>query len=372
MAKKMIDLTKKKPRETSGASSANRFSYQVNWAFLKLIELHKAGQEYLIVLDYHDDVVIANSETAPTRVDFYQVKTSRKKDWSEARLVYRKTHGSLSILGKLYDHKLNFPDNDGKLGFVSHKHCGLAMPDEMKLQQIVPFSNLNAECKTTLLQKIRDEHSLPADPNCDDAIVFIVSPLRIETYTKDLKSELIEYTDGLVPSGEYPVTKLYLVIADAMRQQNDNEDSPRSMEELVAKKSIARSKVQTIIDRMMPSDRYQSIWLKIPVSDFGPNIGMGPRRRIGEGFTRYAAHKQDGTNRVGKTVGQAIRNALSVINANSINTLEELFNVLMPQLTALPTSADESYVKGAIILEWYDNGNDQLPATDPKSSGAAA
>ena len=90
MRRKPIDLTKKKPRETSGASSANRFSYQVNWALSKLIELHKQGKEYLIVLDFHDDVLVADSEAAPTTIDFYQVKTSRIKDWTLARLTLPK------------------------------------------------------------------------------------------------------------------------------------------------------------------------------------------------------------------------------------------------------------------------------------------
>ena len=38
----------------------------------------------------------------------------------------------------------------------------------------------------------------------------------------------------------------------------------------------------------------------------------------------------------------------------------------------LSKSADENYLKGAIILEWNNHGNGQLPATGPKSQGAAA
>ena len=126
-----LDLTQK-PADTSGASSGNRFSFQIDWAFSKLIELHRAGNDYLIFLDLHDDVVVANSETAPSTVDFYQVKTSKKKEWTEARLTYRKKGKSLSILGKLYAHKLSFPSNTGVAVFVSNRHCGLEAPAKFK------------------------------------------------------------------------------------------------------------------------------------------------------------------------------------------------------------------------------------------------
>jgi hypothetical protein len=125
------DLVKKKPRDASGSRSANRFSFQVHWALCELLKLHAGGQDYLLVLDLHEDVMVLNSERTPTRIDFNQIKTDDGDGWTLAALLKRrsgKTGKSLSILGKLYANRVTFGGVPGLLAFVSNAPCnGLAL-----------------------------------------------------------------------------------------------------------------------------------------------------------------------------------------------------------------------------------------------------
>jgi hypothetical protein len=82
-------IVQKKPRETSGPRSANRFDFQKSWALCRLLELHQSGQDYLIVFDYHDDVLVLDSATDPNRIDFYQIKTKQNGHWTRSALVAR-------------------------------------------------------------------------------------------------------------------------------------------------------------------------------------------------------------------------------------------------------------------------------------------
>ena len=57
------------PRERSGSRTQKRYDYQLCWALSMLIDLHQTQDAYLLVLDYHDDVVVFDAEVQPSHVD---------------------------------------------------------------------------------------------------------------------------------------------------------------------------------------------------------------------------------------------------------------------------------------------------------------
>src|ERR1035437_9711941 len=101
------------PREVSGSRSSNRSDYQKSWAFCLLLKLHKTGQHYLVLFDYHDDVVVLDSAANPTAMDFYQVKTKKCGNWTATLLLKREKGANdeplNSIPGKMYSNKIAFP-----------------------------------------------------------------------------------------------------------------------------------------------------------------------------------------------------------------------------------------------------------------------
>src|SRR5689334_18860686 len=78
-----------KPREVSGSRSSNRSDYQKSWAFCLLLKLHRTRQDYLVLFDYHDDVVVLDSAGSPSAIDFYQIKTKKGGNWTATLLLKR-------------------------------------------------------------------------------------------------------------------------------------------------------------------------------------------------------------------------------------------------------------------------------------------
>src|SRR5262245_8176528 len=99
-----------KPRETSGASSANRFDYQRTWALCHALALHEGDEDYVVILEFHDDVLVLDRLSDPTRADFFQVKTKKSGTWSVSSLLHSSAKKDAaapeaqSILGRLVDH----------------------------------------------------------------------------------------------------------------------------------------------------------------------------------------------------------------------------------------------------------------------------
>ena len=123
-------LAARPPRETSGSRSANRFEFQKDWVICTILELHLAGSDYLVICDYHEDVIVLNKEIEGDQGRFYQVKTLPGKRWTIARLT-KQQKGS-SILGKLYQNYLLGREKTESLHLVSDAHYDFTLADGTK------------------------------------------------------------------------------------------------------------------------------------------------------------------------------------------------------------------------------------------------
>lgn len=55
-------LARTKPKENVDSKSSNRFEYQINWGLKLLLKKEEANEEYIMILDYHDNSVVCNSD----------------------------------------------------------------------------------------------------------------------------------------------------------------------------------------------------------------------------------------------------------------------------------------------------------------------
>ncbi|MGY8682311.1 dsDNA nuclease domain-containing protein [Bradyrhizobium sp. UFLA05-153] len=65
-------------REKSGETGYERFDYQALWGLALIFAHHGSSDDYAIAFEFHDDIVLLDSEQSPSRARFYQVKTKDK------------------------------------------------------------------------------------------------------------------------------------------------------------------------------------------------------------------------------------------------------------------------------------------------------
>lgn len=46
----------------------------------------KNDDGYVMILDYHDDIVVCNSDSDKDYIDFYQIKTRKNSNWTRTNL----------------------------------------------------------------------------------------------------------------------------------------------------------------------------------------------------------------------------------------------------------------------------------------------
>ena len=118
------EIIKLKPREESGSKTARKYTFQKDLSLYLLLTNHEKTEDYVFLFDFHDDLVILDSEKKPRKMDFYQIKSKDSGNWTTRTLTKTKEN-KLSIAGKLYLNKINFNENTNSLNFISNSSFSL-------------------------------------------------------------------------------------------------------------------------------------------------------------------------------------------------------------------------------------------------------
>ncbi|MCY8929856.1 DUF4297 domain-containing protein [Bacillus subtilis] len=258
-------VSSQKPRETSGSRSANRFDYQKDWAILKLIELHKSGEDYLLVLDYYDDIVVFDSEEEPEKVEFFQVKTG-SSNWTLKKLLKRNKgkNGPLpSILGKMYGCKMQFPDHTLSLNFISNFSLSIDLKDKKKKStesSEVPFSEICDKKLSEIVEQLKEEHSITDDPEFVEITFFRKTNLALIEREPFVKGKLGDYLEEIDPSGMFRLSLVYNSLFDEVKRKNNYEGDISDFEDLAQKKGIGRNAFESMINQFTKTEKVEEDW----------------------------------------------------------------------------------------------------------------
>lgn len=268
MAKKGIDETALQqmiefsPDDNSGSSSSNRYAYQKNWALYKMLELEQLGRDYMIVMDYHEDIVIIDASIEGNNIDFYQVKTKKGDYWRPTDLLVsaKDANGNIknSILGKLLKHSIDFtkardyyfvtdsflrPEN-----YIKGKDF-----DDAK----IPFAKLTPEIQKSAKQKIKKEIK---DIKADVWKHFYISQqqLSVDNYKNAIIGLIQEFIDNRLPQAEISSSTLYDSLYSEIESIQDYEGYISDEKVLTERKSFKNSDFKKYIAKLATFNSYDT------------------------------------------------------------------------------------------------------------------
>ncbi|MFD1174528.1 dsDNA nuclease domain-containing protein [Oceanobacillus picturae] len=278
-------VSRQKPRENSGSRSANRFDYQKDWAILKLIELHKSGEDYLLVLDYYDDVIVFDSGEEPENVEFFQVKTG-KTNWTMKRLLSRKKgkEGKLpSILGKMYACKMQFPDHTLSLNFISNSSLSIDLKDKNKKStenSEVAFSEICDKKLSEIVDQLKEEHSIVGVPDFVELTFYRKTNLALVEREPFIKGKLGEYLEELDPKGMFRLSLVYNSLFDEVKRKNNYEGDISDFKDLAHKKGISRDAFDSMINQFTRTEKIEEDWTTAEQRFNNEGVPFGVIRRL--------------------------------------------------------------------------------------------
>lgn len=232
-----------KPKENAGPRSSNRFEYQINWGLLKLLELEESKEDYVMILDYHDDIVICNSTKESDYIDFYQVKTRKGRQWglsdineSSNKVDDQDANGSdegLGILSKLINHTKIF-EQTRNLYFVTNSSLSQTLFG--RSDDIVYFDHLKDSAKDSIKKRVKSQLGEVADIEFEK-LVFIQNQMSVGNY----EATVLGILNKFITQKYNIVTNVYAVydnLIGQLRKRNNYEKEVNTKEDLIKCKSI--------------------------------------------------------------------------------------------------------------------------------------
>ncbi len=388
-----------RPREASGSSSANRFEFQRTWALCHLLQLHESNQNYVLILEFHDDVLVLDDEVDPQGAEFFQVKTRRDGHWSKRDLLSaarpatkkgarntgkagqgeseRKPETPRSILGKLLEHCRHFLPQVRSLNVVSNVRFKIPLANLPASTDRERFSmgELREESLREVKEAIRTE--LEFDEELPwERVYLVASGLSITEHEKYGAGELTEFLDRRRPGGRFAVQPLFRTLCGELSRRATNEWQPVSFGELCQKKGIRRVDLEHFLrvaeNQLDPEEQLRSVKLQLMQEGHVYRDVI----EIEAGWRRYDIDRIDQADMIVQNFKeQVISIVKEVRSSTSWRTLREFLAdarrafVRRYGQPVAPFSA--KYLEGALLHEFKSHEARELPSSDSQPPAGA-
>ncbi|MDR5855777.1 dsDNA nuclease domain-containing protein [Caballeronia sp. LZ062] len=232
-------------RETAGAVTADRFSYQYDWALHEFLELHHRGEASIVFVELHEDVVFGTSLDADAAsFIFCQVKAGGRSGFSTKALVKR-TDGKNSILGKIFSsvEAKEIAKRVHKLGLIAARGFSLNLKTSGFSLEEIPFGELEEKTAEDIRAALKAELNSEApleklhfrEPSLDirsprRAVIGLISDLLTERNPSQLSNS----------------TQIYVVLTDELRRKGAIAWDYSDWDQLVARKGLTADRVEAL------------------------------------------------------------------------------------------------------------------------------
>lgn len=170
-------------KERGGRHGGKGHEFQRYWALCHLLQVDLKKDDYLLLLEFIEDVAVMNSDIAPDKMELFQLKKKEgsPSKWTKATLAKPPKEGK-SILAKLHDSKSIAKDETSAIAFVSNAPVELKLSsgdDPMGLSEF-SASQIDAGLLTDLKSSVAKELGCDVGEIDFANLKFIRSPLAMD------------------------------------------------------------------------------------------------------------------------------------------------------------------------------------------------
>ncbi|RRB06301.1 dsDNA nuclease domain-containing protein [Larkinella rosea] len=276
-----------KPREVSGSRVDERYFYQKDVSLFTMVEYYNSMDNFVFLFDFHDDLAILDSDIAPTRIQFFQIKSKSKGSWTTSSLI--KSDKKQSFLSKLYSNKVLFGDYLESMYFISNARYNIKLEngDESESKFEINAIDINKNDINKINLKIKEELSLHFNPEFEKNTFFKVSKLSLVDSKGHCKGALCELLN-LINPGNFPNINLtYDKILNEIRIKTDcvlSDYEIKDLKSAINKKGISKGYFTKLLIAACPYKNFDLEWNEIENKLLSCNIGYASIKKIKVNF----------------------------------------------------------------------------------------
>lgn len=234
------------PRERGGPSGSKGYDFQKAWAAAKILQLYQSGNDFLVILDYHEDIIILDSPETPSSAKFYQIKKKKSGYWTANALSQKKD----AILDKLFSNSEKIKLGDKSFFFSSNSALSVTLiRKEIKSTdcESILFSEIDdAEIKT-MIKNLSSEHSREILNNSKDKIVFEKSNISPDNMDDVCVGKFASFFEDNLPHCNVKAKNFYRTLLALVKNKTNYEYLVTNPDILLAEKSVSKKDFLALI-----------------------------------------------------------------------------------------------------------------------------
>ncbi|MGE5410017.1 MAG: dsDNA nuclease domain-containing protein, partial [Clostridiales bacterium] len=217
-----------------------------HWALYRVISNHEHLNEYAVIIELHEDVVVSNSlDVDKAKFEFNQVKTN-KFAFNTFQLVRNKKNGN-SVLGKLIKGVSEKPYANiiASLNLVATSNFSLELANKDVDLKIISKEDLSDKQLKDLELELKKEigiNELPAN------LRFIISDIPDSNYQRILIGTIAQLINTLFVGSYTNAESIYTLLIDELYRKGKVTYDFSKWDELLSNKALTSIQVTKVIN----------------------------------------------------------------------------------------------------------------------------
>ncbi len=285
--------------------------------------LHETQDDYALVVERHDDVVVLDSPAAPCRADFFQIKTKDCGVWNLTQLLRvdkstaaagKKVEKKMSHVAKMYGNRIVCEGQDITASFVSNARfrVTLANGEDGTAKTDICFAELDGKEIAKVRKKLKEEHGLAEEPNCAAMMFLRVTDLSLDDHAGHAKGKVADFLEARKTGETQAVAAFYRTLFDHVKRKTNYEPEITSFDELLKRKAITKAEFQDILDRLPKPRSFET--LRVEISGHLSREGMAVSTIMAI-FDDWKLHEVQRMNHKNTTLSALIHAAHEAVDA---------------------------------------------------------
>jgi hypothetical protein len=359
-------------KERGGQHGGKGHEFQRYWALCHLLKIDTEQDDYVLLMEFIEDVAVLNAENDPTQMALYQIKKNEGSlKWSRNDLSKapssKKSESSdsttppknqKSILAKLYESKRRSPDGHASIAFVSNA------PVDLQLNQDKGKSTAYQEfCADEIEDSIKTElrNSIAKELSCSEgdielsALKFIKSPLAIDDLENHATGQVSSYLAKKFPDHSARADVFCKALYVEIKIKATATQHAGNFDELRKIRGISKRHFEFMLSETLSRKSNDKIIEDVIAALVQENVPFKLRKEINSELRRFLVDKAGGNATILASLEQEIKDHCGNV-PKQLESALDMANWIAEKISTSSHAAkfsmfDQTYLL-AVILFW--------------------
>jgi len=334
-------------REKAGSQTFSKYKYQYHWALYRIMKEHEEEREYAVIVELHEDVVLANSLNKDNvTFEFNQVKTNSS---NYTKNSIKKLNKGSSVLGKLIASTscMSYSDRVTDVNLVATSGFN---KDFLPIGITMESIGIN-EMPTNILESLSESITKELSISFFPINIHLVTPkLPVKGFQEFIVGEISRVVTKLYPNSFSQAINIYRPLIDELYRKGAMTDDFHDWDELLKQKALTSITVKNVINQFTENKDTDKMYQQLEAILSELDLKVMQKSKYEKSFRRYYLKRIGDKTIAQLDIARTIDTHISNCN-EEIKTLIKLVEDSLPK-KILDNFSDEIDIRAAIICEY--------------------